>query len=132
MIFINAGWHESSRLDSSGDIQSYQAKNGGGYTLEALFGIIPNGIAEPDYEGWEAEEKRNKIGYIYFSPVYLGEITDLSYFLKTMQSGLIVYDPATRVTQNNNGKMKVKARNQFRINFNDLHNLYENFYEQIV
>ena len=244
---INAGWHESIRLDSSGNVQSYQAKNGGGYTLEALFGIIPNGIAEPDYKGWElktfsqkritlmtpepdqgfyrikgakeftlkyghdsseaikyftgthkvdilnktsrmtliikgfdykrgtitdmsgglflldsnnepvaiwsfnelithwsrkhshvcyvnykAEEKRNKIGYIYFSPVYLGEITDLSYFLKTMQSGLIVYDPATRVTQNNNGNMKVKARNQFRINFNDLHNLYENFYEQIV
>jgi hypothetical protein len=244
---INAGWHESIRLNSSGNIQSYQAQNGGGYTLEALFGIIPNGVAEPDYKGWElktfsqkritlmtpepdqgfyrdmgakeftlkyghdspgavkyftgthkvdifnetskmtlmikgfdydrgtitdmsgglflfdnnkepvaiwsfnelithwsrkhshvcyvnykVEIKHNKIGYVYFSPVYLGELTDLSYFLKTMQSGLIVYDPATKVTKNSNGNMTVKARNQFRINFNDLHNLYDKFYEQII
>jgi hypothetical protein len=244
---ISAGWHESIKLNSSGNIQSYQAQNGGGYTLEALFGIIPNGIAEPDYKGWELktfsqkkitlmtpepdqglyrimgakeftlkyghdslgavkyftgthkvgifnetskmtlmikgfdykketitdmsgglflfdnnkepaaiwsfnelithwsrkhshvcyvnykiEEKHNKIGYVYLSPVYLGELTDLSFFLKTMQSGLIVYDPATKVTEDNNGKMKVKARNQFRINFNDLHNLYDKFYEQKI
>jgi hypothetical protein len=243
---INAGWHESIRLNSSGNIQSYQAQNGGGYTLEALFGIIPNGIAEPDYKGWELktfsqkritlmtpepdrglyhdigareftlkyghdspgavkyftgthkvdvfndtskmtliikgfdyakgtiinmsgglflldinkksaaiwsfnelithwsrkhshvcyvnykiERKHNKIGYVYSSPVHLGELTDLSYFLKTMQSGLIVYDPATKVT-NSNGKEKVKARNQFRINFNDIYNLYDKFYEQKV
>ena len=242
---INAGWHESIRLNSSGNIQSYQAKNGGGYTLEALFGIIPNGIAAPDYKGWELktlsnkritlmtpepdhgfyrdkgakeftlkyghdspgvikyftgthkadifnetskmtliikgfdykkatitdmsgglflldsnkepaaiwsfntlithwsrkhshvcyvnckmEERGKKIGYIYLSPVHLGEITDLSYFLKTMQSGLVVYDPGTKVIQSKNGNTKVKARNQFRINFNDLHNLYESFYKQ--
>jgi hypothetical protein len=243
---INEGWHESIRLNSSGIIQSYQAQNGGGYTLEALFGIIPNGIAEPDYKGWELktfsqkritlmtpepdqgvyhdmgakaftlkyghdspdavkyftgthkvdvfnetskmtlmikgfdykketitdmsgglflldinkepvaiwsfnelithwsrkhshvcyvsykiEKKHNKIGYVYSSPVYLGEFTELSYFLKTMQSGLIVYDPATKVTEIN-GKEKVKTRNQFRINFNDLHHLYDKFYEQKI
>jgi hypothetical protein len=64
------------------------------------------------------EEKNGKTGYKYFSPVYLGEKTDLSLFLKTFQSGLIVYDPATKVMLNNN----VKARSQFRINFKDLHN----------
>ncbi|MDR0601933.1 MAG: MvaI/BcnI restriction endonuclease family protein [Treponema sp.] len=50
---VNAGWHESIRLDANGSVKSYQAGNGGGYTLEALFGIVPNGIAEPDYKGWE-------------------------------------------------------------------------------
>jgi hypothetical protein len=31
----------------------YNAPNGGGYTLEALLGITPNGKSEPDYLGWE-------------------------------------------------------------------------------
>ena len=47
------GWHASIRLDRNGEILRYAAKNGGGYTLEALLGIVPNGRAEPDYLGWE-------------------------------------------------------------------------------
>ena len=47
------GWHPSSRLHADGTLHSYVARNGGGYTLEALFGIIPNGRAEPDFMGWE-------------------------------------------------------------------------------
>ncbi|WP_154617922.1 MvaI/BcnI family restriction endonuclease [Pseudomonas syringae] len=43
----------SGRLDANGKLIEYQAKNGAGYTLESLFGIIPNGRAEPDYQGWE-------------------------------------------------------------------------------
>jgi len=244
---INAGWHESVRLDVNGNKKSYQALNGGGYTLEALFGIIPNGIAEPDFKGWElkafsgqkitlmtpepdqgfyhekgakefvlkyghdspnafkyftgthkvdifnttsnmtltikgfdfkkgsindmsgglylidkndnataiwsfnglithwskkhsracyvnydSENKNGKNGYIYHSPVYLGENTDLSLFLKTMQTGLIVFDPATKVLQNSNGNMTIKARSQFRIYFKDLKNIYNLFYEQNV
>lgn len=43
----------SGRLNASGSLVEYQAMNGAGYTLESLFGIKPNGIAEPDYEGWE-------------------------------------------------------------------------------
>ncbi len=35
---------------------SYKAMNGGGYTLEAMLGIPPNGIAEPDYLGWEVKQ----------------------------------------------------------------------------
>jgi len=244
---VNFGWHESVRLDAKGNIKSYNASNGGGYTLEALFGIIPNGIAEPDFKGWElktfsgsritlmtpepdqgfyrekgakeftlkyghdapnvikyftgthkvdiqnvtskmtliisgfdfnketikdmsgglhllnnqnkpvaiwsfnelithwskkhsracyvkykSEERNGKYGYVYYSPVYLGEKTDLSYFLKTMQNGLIVFDPATKVYLNSRGNETVKARSQFRINFNNLNKLYDIFYEHNV
>jgi hypothetical protein len=43
----------SMRLDRSGNRIAYKARNGGGYTLEALLGIKPNGDAAPDYLGWE-------------------------------------------------------------------------------
>lgn len=49
----NAGWHLGKRLNAKGVQIPYKARNGGGYTLEALLGIIPNGISEPDYLGWE-------------------------------------------------------------------------------
>lgn len=48
-----AGWHRSSRMYADGTIREYFARNGGGYTLEALCGIRPNGRADPDYLGWE-------------------------------------------------------------------------------
>lgn len=47
------GFHSSRRLDKLGNLKPYAALNGGGYTLEALLGIIPNGRSEPDYLGWE-------------------------------------------------------------------------------
>lgn len=47
------GWHDSIRRNKAGEIIPYKARNGGGYTLEALLGIIPNGRAEPDFLGWE-------------------------------------------------------------------------------
>lgn len=244
---VQSDWHESIRMYPDGSKRPYSARNGGGYTLEALFDIIPNGNAEPDYKGWElksftkpritlmtpepdagfynevgakaftlkyghdapkvikyftgthkadirnatsnltltiqgydktrrvisnvegglyliddnsepvaiwsfsslithwsrkhshacyikceAATKAGKNGYIYHSPVYLGEKTDLSFFLESMQNGFIVYDPATKVVLNPNGNTSVKARSQFRINFNKLKNLYEKFYEQNV
>ena len=49
----NFGWQPSVKLSKSGGIKPYQAKNGGGYTLEALLGITPNGRSEPDFMGWE-------------------------------------------------------------------------------
>jgi len=49
-------WIPSKRLDSTGAEKSYKAQNGGGYTLEAELGVIPNGIAEPDFMGWEIKQ----------------------------------------------------------------------------
>jgi hypothetical protein len=48
-----AGPHSSKRMYANGEIKPYTARNGGGYTLEALLGIAPNSRAEPDYMGWE-------------------------------------------------------------------------------
>lgn len=47
------GFHASCRRNNQGVLIPYQATNGGGYTLEALLGITPNGKSEPDYMGWE-------------------------------------------------------------------------------
>lgn len=43
----------SMRLNKLGERMPYKARNGGGYTLEALLGVKPNGDASPDYLGWE-------------------------------------------------------------------------------
>lgn len=48
------GWQPSVSLSNSG-IKPYKARNGGGYTLEALLGIIRNGRSEPDFMGWEVK-----------------------------------------------------------------------------
>ena len=45
--------HPSTKLDRFGNRIVYSARNGGGYTLEALFGIVPNGRSAPDFMGWE-------------------------------------------------------------------------------
>ncbi len=49
----NGGWQPSIKLSTVGEVLPYKARNGGGYTLEALLGIIPNGRSEPDFIGWE-------------------------------------------------------------------------------
>jgi len=45
--------HELVRMYTDGSIHPYTGRNAGGYTLEAFFGIIPNGNPLPDYKGWE-------------------------------------------------------------------------------
>lgn len=50
------GWIQSKRLKSNGAVMPYVAQNGGGYTLEAELGVIPNGDAQPDYFGWEVKQ----------------------------------------------------------------------------
>jgi MvaI/BcnI restriction endonuclease family len=54
-----AGWHDSSKLNREGLPMPYTARNGAGYTLEALFGIRPNGDAAPDFMGWELKAFRS-------------------------------------------------------------------------
>jgi hypothetical protein len=49
----NLGWTNSVRMYADGTLRPYKALNGGGYTLEALLGIKPNGRSEPDFLGWE-------------------------------------------------------------------------------
>lgn len=49
------GFVASAKLDRNGIMQPYLARNGGGYTLEALLGIRPNGDAQPDFLGWEVK-----------------------------------------------------------------------------
>lgn len=48
-------WTDSVRMNSSGSVVPYVARNGGGYTLEALLGVKPNGRSEPDFLGWEVK-----------------------------------------------------------------------------
>lgn len=50
------GWIDSKRLDNCGNILPCNAPQCGGYTLEAEFGISPNGDAEPDFKGWELKQ----------------------------------------------------------------------------
>jgi hypothetical protein len=50
------GWIKSKRLDRLGNIMDCEAPNCGGYTLEAEFGITPNGYSEPDFLGWEVKQ----------------------------------------------------------------------------
>ena len=45
--------HELVKMFPDGEIRPYKARNAAGYTLEASFGIIPNGTPEPDFKGWE-------------------------------------------------------------------------------
>ncbi|MCW2482201.1 MvaI/BcnI restriction endonuclease family protein, partial [Candidatus Symbiopectobacterium sp. NZEC135] len=47
------GYIKSRRLDKTGNVIDYKAKNGAGFTLESFFGIIPNGKSEPDFLDWE-------------------------------------------------------------------------------
>ena len=53
------GWINSTKLDRDGHPHPYSALNGGGYTLEAQLGVIPNGTNEPDFLGWEIKQHKS-------------------------------------------------------------------------
>jgi len=53
------GWVNSVKLDKTGNAIPYRALNGGGYTLEAMLGVVPNGKNEPDYLGWEIKQHKS-------------------------------------------------------------------------
>ncbi|HBC0467143.1 MvaI/BcnI family restriction endonuclease [Legionella pneumophila] len=50
------GWIPSQKLSIHNIKEPYNAPNAAGYTLEAELNITPNGIAEPDYLGWEIKQ----------------------------------------------------------------------------
>lgn len=51
------GWIPGQRI-SAGELIPYSKMNAGGYTLEAMLGIAPNGRGEPDFVGWELKAHR--------------------------------------------------------------------------
>ena len=53
------GWIDSVKLDRDGIAHPYKALNGGGYTMEAQLGVIPNGTNEPDFLGWEIKQHKS-------------------------------------------------------------------------
>ncbi|HEI9730847.1 MvaI/BcnI family restriction endonuclease [Serratia ureilytica] len=55
------GYIDSQRLNKHGEIISYTAKNGAGFTLESLFGIRPNGNPEPDFIDWELKAHSGRV-----------------------------------------------------------------------
>lgn len=67
------GWIMSQKLSRDGVKEPYTALNGGGYTLEAELGITPNGIAEPDFQGWEVKQYgvRDFVRFLPKTPVTL-------------------------------------------------------------
>lgn len=239
-----AGWHPSVRLSRAAEVLPYDARNGGGYTLEALLGVIPNGRAEPDFMGWEIKAHSggritlmtpepdagmyhdagvkafvtrfgapagndtlyftgvHKVGtrnektglnlsirgfnnsktiiedvdgavelvtdagecvagwsfaglmirwnkkhaqaayvsyesekvlapaYRYLSPALLGEGTDFHRYLGALMSGVIVFDPGSKVVGASTANSRVKARSQFRTSTRHLSALYKQF-EQV-
>ena len=51
------GWTISQRLDGTGTLVACRSTNCNGYTLEAFLGIRSNGIAAPDFRGWEVKTR---------------------------------------------------------------------------
>ena len=245
------GWIQSCKLYREGCKIPYNYKNGGGYTLEAELGIVPNSDIMPDYDGWEIKQHSHsskiitlltpepdsgmycekgvghfikkygyadthgKAGRINFGGIYknngklhgktnlclkivgfsngklsdgngfiglfnsknepvakwtfpkllahwckkhtqtafilsekkqvenifyyrysneieTGMGTNFINFMRSVELGHIYLDPALKLEKNpTSGKMKVKARNQFRINIKNLASLYDTF-EKII
>jgi len=74
--------------------------------------------------------KRNIQGlieYQYKNPVMLGEGSDFNNFLMAFNQGIIIYDPASKVFNNDRGNIQTKARNQFRMKASDANVLYSQF-----
>jgi hypothetical protein len=49
-------WVRSQRLTSGGVSVPCKGPNCGGFTLEALLGVLPNSVAGPDFAGWEIKQ----------------------------------------------------------------------------
>lgn len=72
-----------SQRIKDGKIIPYEAMNGAGFTLESLFGISPNGIAEPDYEDWELKAHSGSVVTLMTPEPDVGlYLDDLEVFLR--------------------------------------------------
>ncbi len=82
--------------------------------------------AQAAYVSYESE-KILAPAYRYFSPVLLGEGTDFSRYLSALTSGLIIFDPGSKIMNASSDKSSVKPRSQFRTSVKHLPMLYEKF-----
>ena len=75
---------ESCRLNSEGEPITYKAQNGAGYTLEAQFGITPNGSSDPDFMDWELKSHSSGAVTLMTPEPNVGTYLDgLEVFLRT-------------------------------------------------
>lgn len=75
---------KSCRLNTHGKLIPYSAQNGAGYTLEAQFGITPNGSSDPDFMDWELKaHSRGAITLMTPEPTEGLYIDNLHEFLST-------------------------------------------------
>lgn len=82
--------------------------------------------AQAAYVSYESE-KILAPAYRYFSPALLGEGTDFSRYLSALTSGLIIFDPGSKIMNASSDRATVKARSQFRTSVQHLATLYEKF-----
>ena len=82
--------------------------------------------AQAAYVHYESE-KIALPAYRYFSPVLLGEGTDLTHYLAGLCDGHIIFDPGSKVMKASTANSTIKARSQFRISVKKLGGLYKNF-----
>ena len=77
------GFIELCRLNSEGELIAYKAQNGAGYTLEAQFGITPNGSSDPDFMDWELKSHSSGAVTLMTPEPNIGTyLDDLEAFLK--------------------------------------------------
>ena len=82
--------------------------------------------AQAAYIPYESE-KISAPAYRYFSPTLLGEGTDFNRYLMSLNAGLIIFDPGSKVMNASSTKSTVKAGSQFRIPLKQLASLYHKF-----
>ena len=80
----------------------------------------------------ERKQVENTFYYRYSNEIEVGVGTNFINFMSSVEAGHIYLDPALKLEKNPiSGEMKVKARNQFRINIKNLGSLYDTF-EKII
>ena len=62
--------------------------------------------------------------YSYGPRILLCEKTDFSLFLKAVSNGIVFYDPGIKMEQASSDKPAIKRRSQFRVNHNQLVQMY--------
>lgn len=112
----NKGWIPASRLNREGTRQIYNSQNAGGYTLEAEFGITPNGYSEPDFMDWELKQ----YSVPSFNKIYKKPLT----LMTPEPTGGYYKDPGVNDFMYKYG-YKDKNGREDRINFGGVHKVGE-------